>query len=47
MKETRERAISSRQDFYGAYAEARALLASIPGVPVTYLFGAQQVLAPE
>jgi len=34
-------------DFYGAYAEARALLASIPGVPVTYLFGAQQVLPPE
>ena len=34
-------------DFYGAYAEARALVASIPGVPVTYLFGAQQVLPPE
>jgi pimeloyl-ACP methyl ester carboxylesterase len=34
-------------DFYGAYAEARALVASIAGVPVTYLFGAQQVLPPE
>ncbi len=34
-------------DFYGAYAEARALVASIPGVPVTYLFGAQQELPPE
>jgi len=36
-----------RVDFYGAYAEARTLVASIPGVPITYLFGAQQVLPPE
>jgi pimeloyl-ACP methyl ester carboxylesterase len=36
-----------RVDFYGAYADARALVGSIPGVPVTYLFGAQQELPPE
>jgi pimeloyl-ACP methyl ester carboxylesterase len=34
-------------DWYGAYAEARAALPSLPDVPITYLFATQQVLAPE